>query len=65
MTLFLNNTSSSFLKAPVVSIVLKAKMLLKETLQSMLDKFKPKPRPHEQGKGSQDMVSFESFKVIF
>ena len=34
-----------FLKAPVVRTVLKAKMLLKETLQKKLEKLKPRPTP--------------------
>ena len=34
-----------FLKAPVVRTVLKAKMLLKKTLQKKLEQLKPRPSP--------------------
>ena len=35
----------TFLKTPVVRTVLKAKMLLKKTLQKKLEKLKPRPSP--------------------
>jgi hypothetical protein len=42
---FLKSIFLNFLKAPMVRTELKAKILLKKTLQRMLEKLKPKPNP--------------------
>lgn len=51
----------------MVRTVLKAKTLLKKTLQNMLEKLKPEPSPPpgKQGKWSHSIVSFESLQIIF
>lgn len=65
LVLFLKDTLLKFLKASVVRTELKAKTLLKKTLQNVLENANAQALASERRECSRGLVSFESLQVIF